>query len=162
SGRTKVSAEITGRGGTPAIDGRADIVDLVAAGHAVDPVAVAFRMVAAPGPDTRWTGTVESPRVRSGQVTVGAIARSLAVDASKIEVVRARAQAQSVPVEATGVWNWSGSGRGRATVGPVALAAISGVPPALRLGGTGRGTIDASLDKGTTSATARVDLEQAS
>src|SRR5262249_27921262 len=113
-------------------------------------------------PDTRWTGTVESPRVRWDQVAVESITASLAVDASRIELIRAHAEALAVPVEASGIWNWSGSGRGHARCGPVALAAISGIPAALHVGGTGRATVDASADRGTTSASALVELEQVS
>ena len=66
SGRASVSAELTGRGQTPVLEGRAEIADLVAAGHAVEPVETSFRMAASPGPDTRWEGTVESRRVSLG------------------------------------------------------------------------------------------------
>jgi hypothetical protein len=162
SGRARVSAELKDQGGARAIDGRTEIANLVTAGHAVDPVEASFHLRAVPGADTRWTGTIESPRIRSGQISVEAIMASLAVDAGKIDVIRARARAQAVPVEVVGVWNWSGSGRGRATLGPVALGAISGVPPALHVGGTGRATVDASVDRGTASASGLVDLDQVS
>src|SRR5262249_1527099 len=76
-GRARVSAELAGRGGTRRIEGRAEFVDLVAAGHKVDPVEASFQMAASPGPDTRWTGTVESPRVRWDQVAVESITASL-------------------------------------------------------------------------------------
>src|SRR5262249_28140089 len=151
SGRATVTAEISGRGGTRAIEGRADIVDLVAAGHTVDPVQASFRFVGSPDTATRWTGTLNAPRVRGDQVSVESITASLALDPSKIELINARAQALSVPVEISGVWNWSGSGRARATCGPVALAKISGVPAALQIAGTGQATVDASVDRGITS-----------
>src|SRR4029453_13317935 len=100
--------------------------------------------------------------IRSGQISVEAIMASLAVDASKLDVIRARVRVQAVPIEIAGVWNWSGSGRGRATLGPVALGAIRGVPPTLRVGGTARASVEASVDRGTMSATGLVDLEQVS
>jgi autotransporter translocation and assembly factor TamB len=162
SGRARVSAELTGRGGAQAIEGRAQIADLVAAGHAVEPVEASFRIAASPGPATRWTGTVESPRVRWDEVAVESIAASLAVDGTRIELIRARARALAVPIEVSGVWNWTGSGRGHATCGPVALAGISGVPAVLQLAGTGRASVDASVDRGATSASALVELERVS
>jgi autotransporter translocation and assembly factor TamB len=162
SGQGSLAAELTGRGATPAIEGRAEVSDLVAAGHAVEPIEVSFRIAASPEPDTRWAGTIEVPRVRWDQIAVDGIAASLKVDGTKIELVRAHARAAAVPVEAAGVWTWAGSGRGHATVGPVALASISGIPPELRLGGTGRATAEASVDRGVASASALVELERVS
>jgi autotransporter translocation and assembly factor TamB len=162
SGRASVSAELSGRGGPPAIEGRAEVAELVAAGHVVAPIEASFRIAASPGPATRWVGTLDSPRVGWDQVAVEGITTSLALDGAQIELIRGRARAAAVPVEATGVWSWAGSGRGHATLGPVALASISGFSPALRLGGTGRATVDASVDRGVASARALVDLGQVS
>ena len=161
-GRATVSAELTGRGATPAIEGRAEIADLVAAGHAVEPIAASFHIAASPAPDTRWVGTVEVPRARWDHAAVEGFLASLAIDGAQIELIHASARAAGVPVEASGVWSWAGSGRGRATFGPVALATISGIPPTLRLAGMGRATADASVDRGMTSARALVELEQVS
>ncbi len=162
SGRASASAELTGRGQTQDLEGRAEIADLVAAGHAVEPVQVSFRMAASPGPDTRWQGTIQSPRVRWDQVAVENITASLAVDGQKIELHSGRARAAAAPVEVTGAWEWAGAGRGHATLGPVALGAIAGVPPALRLAGMGRATVDASVDRGVASANALATLDQVS
>jgi autotransporter translocation and assembly factor TamB len=57
------------------------------------------------------------------------------------------------------VWEWTGSGRGHAEIGPAPLDTIAGVPPSLRLGGTGRATVEASLDRGALSASAASRLE---
>jgi autotransporter translocation and assembly factor TamB len=162
SGRASLAAEVRGRGSTMAIEGRADVAGLIAAGHAVEPVEASFRMAASPGPDSRWTGTVDSPRVAWDQVTVDTIRASLILDRKQIELVRGQARVAAVPVEVTGVWSWVGSGRAHATAGPVALGAISGVPPTLRVDGTGRATADASVERGVVSASATVRLDQAS
>ena len=162
SGRAGLSAELTGRGQTPVIEGRAEIPDLVAGGRAVEPIEASFRMAASPGPDSRWEGTVRSSRVRWDQLAVENITASLAVDGRQIALVGARARAAGVPIEASGVWEWAGSGRGHAALGPVALGAITGVPPSLRLSGTGRATVDASAAHGVVSARALAKLDQLS
>ncbi|HXJ80761.1 MAG TPA: translocation/assembly module TamB domain-containing protein, partial [Candidatus Methylomirabilis sp.] len=162
TGRASVSAELNRRGATEAIEGRAEIADLVAAGRVVGPIAASFHLLASAGPDARWAGTVEMPRVRWDQVTVEGVSASLDVDAIRIAVSRLRARVAAVPVEAAGMWNWSGSGRAHATLGPVALATITGVSPALHLGGTGHASVDASLDRGVTTANGLVELQQVS
>ena len=162
AGRATVSADLTGRGPTPAIEGRAAIADLVAEGHVVEPVETTFRFEPSHGPDSRWEGTVQSPRVRWDEIVVESITASLAVDGQRLQVTRARARAAAVPIEATGAWEWAGSGRGHAELGPVSLPAITGIPPALRLTGTGRATVDASVDRGVVSATGVSRLDQVS
>ena len=162
SGRAGVSVELTGRGETPAIEGRADISDLVAGGRAVEPIEASFRMAVSPGPDSRWEGTVRSSRVRWDQLAVENITASLAVDGRQIALVGGRARAGGVPIEARGVWEWAGSGRGHAAFGPVALGAITGVPPSLRLSGTGRATVDASVEHGVASASALAKVDELS
>ena len=160
TGRATVSADVTGRGQTPAIEGRAEIANLMADGHAVQAGATSFRFASTPGPDSRWEGTIHSPHVRWGDVAVESIAASIAVDGERLQVTRAHARAAAVPIEATGVWVWTGSGRGHAELGPASLSAITGVPPTLRLGGTGRATVDASVDRGTVAATGVTRLDQ--
>ena len=54
-------------------------------------------MAAAPGPGTRWDGTVQSPRIRSDQIVVENLIIALAVDGEKLEVSRARARAAAHP-----------------------------------------------------------------
>ena len=161
-GRASVSAELTGRGQTPALDGRAEVTGLVAAGRTIEPIAATFRMAASPGPDTRWEGTVQSPRIRWDQVAAENITASLGVDARRIELRGGRARVAGVPVEVTGAWEWAGSGRGHAVLGPVALDAIPGLSPSLRLGGRGGATLDASVERGVVTATALAKLDQVS
>ena len=162
TGRATVSADLSGRGQTPALEGRAAIADLVADGHVVEAGETTFRFAPSPGPDSRWEGTVQSPRVRWDDVAVENLVAPLAVDGQRLQVTRARARAAGVPIEATGTWEWAGSGRGHAELGPVPLDAIAGVPSALRLAGTGRATVDASMDRGTVTATAVARLDQTS
>ncbi len=160
SGHAIVSAALSGRGETPAVEGRAEVTALVVQDHAVEPIEASFRLAASPGPASRWEGTIQSPRIRSDQLAIEQITAALAVDGERLEITRARARVAAVPVEATGVWEWAGSGRSHAELGPVSLGAITGVPPALRLGGTGRATVDASINRGVTTATARATLDQ--
>jgi autotransporter translocation and assembly factor TamB len=162
SGHATVSADLNGRGQTPTIEGRAEIVDLVASGSAFEPVEASFRFAASRGSGSRWEGTVQSPRIRWSQIAVESIAASLAVDGQRLQVTRASARAAAIPVEATGVWEWAGSGRSHAELGPVPLGAIAGIPPSLRLGGTGHATVEASVDRGITTARVRATLDQAS
>src|SRR5262245_3145571 len=162
TGRATVSADLSGRGQTPVLGGRAVVADLVAEGHVVEAGETTFRFAPSPGPDSRWEGTVQSPRVRWDEMVVESITAALAVDGQRLQVTRAHARAAAVPIEATGAWEWAGTGRGRAELGPVSLNAIGGVPPALRLGGTGRATVDASLDRGAVTASAVARLDQTS
>jgi hypothetical protein len=133
SGHATVAAALSGRGQTAAVEGRAEVAALDVQGHAVEPIEASFRLAASPGPDSRWEGTIQSPRIRSDQLAIEQITAALAVDGERLQITRARARAAAVPVEATGVWEWAGSGRSHAELGPVALGAITGVPPALRL-----------------------------
>ena len=160
SGRATVSAELSGRGQARVLEGRTDVADLVAAGRAVEPVRASFRLTSPQGPNARWEGNVEVPRVAWSQAAVEHIAASLAVDAKHIEVIRARAQIAAIPVEATGQWAWAGAGRSRVALGPVSLGAIRGAPPALGVGGTGRATVDIAVERGVASTTALVELDQ--
>ena len=162
SGHATVSADLTGRGGTPQVDGHVESTDVIAHGHTIEPVQASFRLAASPGAASRWEGMVRSPRLRWNQIAIESVAASLAVDGRRLQVTRATARAAAVPVEATGVWEWAGSGRSHAELGPVPLGGISGVPPWLRLGGTGRATVDASIERGVTTATATARLDQAS
>ena len=161
SGHVTVSADVTGRGGTPQVDGYVDSTEVVAGGHAFEPVRASFRLAASPGAASRWEGVVQSPRVRSDRIAIESIAASLTVDGRRVQVTRATARAAAVPVQATGVWEWTGSGRSRAELGPVPLGGISGVPSWLGLGGTGRAIVNASIERGVTIATATATLEQA-
>lgn len=162
SGHATVVADLTGRGQTPAIQGRAAIVDLVVGGGTAEPVEASFRFAASPGPGSRWEGTVQSPRIRWNQIAVESIAASVAVDSQRLQVTRASARAAAIPIEASGMWAWAGSGGGHAEIGPVSLGAIAGVPPSLRLGGAGRATVDASVDRGVITAAALATLDQMS
>jgi len=162
TGRATATADLTGHGQTPTLEGRVTIADLVADGHVVEAADPTFRFAPSPGPDSRWEGTVQSSRLRWDDLVVESLAAALAVDGQRLQVTRARARAAAVPIEATGVWEWAGSGRGHAELGPVPLHAIAGVPPALRLGGTGRATVDGSVDRGAVTATAVARLDQTS
>ncbi len=162
SGRASMSAELSGRGATPALQGRVEVADLAAADQPPQNVRATFRMAAAHGTDTRWDGTIQSPGLRWSGVAIESVSASATVDDTRVDVTQLRARAAAVPVEAAGRWEWSGSGRGRATLGPVALGAVEGAPPSLRLGGTGRGTVDAAVDRGAASATARIETDKTS
>ena len=148
TGRASLQAELVAGGGTPGVAGRVEIAELTAAGQTFEPIEGSFRIAAAPGSSGRWAGDVEVPRVRAGDVGVENLKAALAVDGARVALVRATARAAGMPVEATGAWNWDGSGRGRATLGPTALAAISGMPAGLGLAGTGRASIEASVAPG--------------
>ena len=63
SGHATVSAALSGRGQTPAVEGQAEVTALVVQGHAVEPIEASFRLAASPGPDSQWEGTIESPRM---------------------------------------------------------------------------------------------------
>ncbi len=123
SGRAGVSAELTDRGGTPAIEGRAHIPDLVAGGRAVEPIEASFRMAASSGPDSRWEGTVRSSRVRWDQLAVENITASLAVDARQIALVGATRP---------------GSGRADRGHGDVGMGRVGPGSRRARPGGAGR------------------------
>ncbi len=162
TGQAGVAAELTGRGGTPMLEGNGQVDNFAVGGRAVEPVRLAFRMASSPGPNMRWEGTVDSARMASSGVAVEDVALSLTVDGKRIELTRARARMATVPIEATGQWEWTGSGRGHAVLGPASFAQIPGVPASLRLGGTGRATVDATAERGVTSAKALVEMDAVS
>src|SRR5262249_45164304 len=58
-GRAGISVALHRRGAVPAIEGRAEINDLIVSGQTVAPIDASFRLAAAPGPgpDSRWVGT---------------------------------------------------------------------------------------------------------
>jgi hypothetical protein len=162
SGRARLSAELSDREQRRAVAGRVEVRDLVAAGQRVEPVDLSFRMMPSPGADGRWDGTVQTARVRWHEVAIDDVRAALSVDGRRLELTRLHARAAAVPIDAAGTWEWSGSGRAKASLGPVTLADIAGVPASIRLGGAGRATVDATIARGVASASAVVDLDQVS
>ena len=160
TGQAGVAAELTGRGGTPMLEG-GQVDNFAVGGRAVEPVG-SFRMAASSGPNTRWEGTVDSARMASSGVAVEDVALSLAVDGKRIELTRPRGgQGLSIRSRRRG----NGSGRGRAAATPSSARHLSpspGVPALLHLGGTGRATVDATAERGVTSAKALVEMDAVS
>jgi autotransporter translocation and assembly factor TamB len=164
AGRATMTAELSGRLDAPALAGRAGATGLAWDGHAVEPIDAAFAFAGVArgqaSPLARWEGTIQSSGVRSGPVALDDVAASLTVDARGVELTRGRLRAVAIPLDATGSWQWSGAGRVHAALGPVALADVAGTSSALKLGGTARGQLDVSRDRGATTAALAVQLER--
>ena len=168
AGRAVAVAHAAGRFDAPTLAGRIELDHLVVSGQAIDPVEAEFRLTtmatggAGAGRETsavsRLAGTIRSPRLALPSVRIEDLAAEVAVDAERLELFGARARIHAVPVELTGAWAWAGSGSARAVLGPAALGALPGVPPAWRLGGTGRGRLDVTVRDGIVSTSGSIGL----
>jgi autotransporter translocation and assembly factor TamB len=163
AGRVAVSVQVSGRRDAPALAGWIALDGVTVSGAPVAPAEARFDLaITLPGAATatagRLAGTIRSPRVALAQAGIEDLDATIALDPERVEVLAARARLGTVPVEVAGALAWTGSGQARVRLGPAALSAVPGVPPALGLAGTAEVQGELTLRGGnvTTAGTARL------
>jgi autotransporter translocation and assembly factor TamB len=184
AGQAIVSADVSGSWREPVASGRIEAAALTSAGVTLTEVTVPFRVTpstiriadahAVLGKDSlalegeaswatggwRGRGTLTAPVVTVGGWPIEALHAAFAVDADRLAATAVSTRVHGVAVRGTGSWQWGGGGRLEARLGPAGLAEIHVVPPALGLGGSAAGRLEAvfrSLEDVTGSLALRLD-----
>ncbi len=161
AGPTRVTAETTGTWDRPVVTGQADVGPLTLATRTLDRAELRYRLASSEG-FSRWTGTLEAPRVVFPGVPIEGIQAAVVLDAERVEVQRLTGRVQGGPLTLRGTWDWGGNGWAEADLGPVALRSLRELPAGLSLEGSGDARFRASTQAGTVSATAAIGLRDVS
>lgn len=90
-------------------------------------------------------GLLDATALTTHGVPIRDMHAALAVNQDRIEVSSLRAGVRGVPVRASGAWEWRGSGQATAEAGPLDLAGLPDLPPALGLHGTAQARVQAAV-----------------
>ena len=161
AGPAHVTVEATGTWDRPVVAGQADVGPLTLATRTIDRAQLRYRLASSAG-FSRWTGTLETPRVVLPGVPIEALRAAVVLDAERVEVQPLTARVRGIPLTLRGTWDWGGDGRAEGDLGPVALGGLSGLPAGASLGGSGEARVRASTQRGTVSATAAIGLRDVS
>ena len=161
AGPARVTAETTGTWDRPVVAGQADVGPLTLTTRTLDRAELRYRLASSEG-FSRWTGTLEVPRVVVPGAPIEGIQAAVVLDAERVEVQRLTARVQGGPLTLRGSWDWGGDGRAEGDLGPVALGGLPGLPAGVSLEGSGEARLRASTQRGTVSATAAIGLRDVS
>ena len=161
AGPARVTAETTGTWDRPVVAGQADVGPLTLTTRTLDRAELRYRLASSEG-FSRWTGTLETPRVVFPGAPIEGIQAAVVLDAERVEVQRLTGRVQGGPLTLRGTWDWGGDGWAEADVGPVALGRLRELPAGLSLEGSGDARFRASTQQGTVSATAAIGLRDVS
>jgi autotransporter translocation and assembly factor TamB len=161
TGVARVTAETTGTWDRPVVAGQADVGPLTLTTRTLDRAELRYRLASSEG-FSRWTGTLEAPRVVFPGVPIEGIQAVVVLDAERVEVQRLTGRVQGGPLTLRGTWDWGGNGWAEADLGPVALRTLRELPAGLSLEGSGDARFRASTQQGTVSATAAIGLRDVS
>ncbi len=159
AGRVRMTADATGTRERPVLAGQVETGPLVVATQPVDRAVLRYRLEGHDGL-ARWTGTLDAVRIAAPGLPLEDLSAAFTLDGTAVDVQRLTGRVAGVPVAGRGAWRWAGGGRAEADLGPVALAALPGRPPGLPLVGTGSGRVQATVERGTVSATGTFDLSE--
>ena len=161
AGPAHVTVEATGTWDRPVVAGQADVGPLTLATRTIDRAQLRYRLASSEG-FSRWTGTLETPRVVLPGVPIEALRAAVVLDAERVEVQPLTARVRGIPLTLQGTWDWGGDGRAEGDLGPVALGGLPGLPAGASLEGSGEARFRASTQRGTVSATAAIGLRDVS
>jgi autotransporter translocation and assembly factor TamB len=161
AGPARVTAETTGTWEHPVVAGQADVGPLTLTTRTVDRVELRYRLASSKG-FSRWTGTLETPRVVLPGVPIEGLRAAVVLDGERVEVQPLTARVRGLPLMLRGTWDWGGDGRAEGDLGPVALGQLSELPASISLGGSGEARFRASTQRGTVTATAAIGLRDVS
>ena len=161
AGPARVTAETTGTWDRPVVAGQADVGPLTLTARTVDRVELRYRLESS-GSFSRWTGTLEAPRVAVSGAPIEGLSAAVALDAERVEVQRLTGRVRGGPLTLRGTWEWGGNGWAEGDLGPVALDRLRELPAALSLEGSADARFRASTQQGTVSATAAIGLRDVS
>jgi autotransporter translocation and assembly factor TamB len=157
AGPARVTAETTGTWDRPVVAGQADVGPLTLTTRTVDRVELRYRLESS-GSFSRWTGTLEAPRVALAGVPIEGLRAAVALDAERVEVQRLTGRVRGSPLAVRGTWDWGGDGWADGDLGPVALGGLPGLPAGVSLEGSGEGRFRGSTQRGTVSVAAAIGL----
>jgi len=161
AGPARVSAETTGTWDRPVVAGEADVGPLTFTTRTVDRAELRYRLAGSDG-FSRWTGTLETPRVGLPVAPIEALRAAVVLNAERAEIQPLTARVRGIPLTLRGTWDWGGDGRAEGDLGPVALGGLPGLPAGVSLAGSGEARLRASTQRGTVSATAAIGLRDVS
>ena len=87
AGPARVTAETTGTWDRPVVAGQADVGPLTLTTRTVDRVELRYRLASSEG-FSRWTGTLEAPRVAFPEAPIEGLQAAVVLDAERVEVQR--------------------------------------------------------------------------
>ena len=161
AGPARVTVETTGTWDRPVVAGQADVGPLTLTTRTLDRAELRYRLASSEG-FSRWTGTLETPRVVLPGVPIEGLRAAVVLDAERVEVQPLTARVRGIPLTLRGTWDWGGDGRAEGDLGPVALGGLPGLPAGVSLEGSGEARFRASTQRGTVSATAAIGLRDVS
>ena len=147
AGPARVTAETTGTWDRPVVAGQADVGPLTFTTRTVDRAELRYRLASSEG-FSRWTGTLETPRVVLPGVPIEGLRAAVVLDAERVEVQPLTARVRGIPLTLRGTWDWGGDGRAEGDLGPVALGGLPGLPAGVSLEGSGEARFRASTQRG--------------
>ncbi len=157
AGPARVTAEAAGTWDRPVVAGQADVGPLTLTTRTLDRAELRYRLASSEG-FSRWTGTLETPRVVLPGVPIEGLRAAVVLDAERVEVQPLTARVRGIPLTLRGTWDWGGAGRAEGDLGPVALGGLPGLPAGVSLEGSGEARFRASTQRGTASATVALGL----
>ena len=161
AGPAHVTVEATGTWDRPVVAGQADVGPLTLGTQTIDRAQLRYRLASSAG-FSRWTGTLETPRVVLPGVPIEALRAAVVLDAERVEVQPLTARVRGIPLTLQGTWDWGGDGRAEGGLGPVALGGLPGLSAGASLGGSGEARFRATTQRGVVSATAEIGLRDVS
>ncbi len=161
AGPARVTAEATGTWDRPVVAGQADVGPLTLTTRTLDRAELRYRLASREG-FSRWTGTLETPRVGLPEAPIEGLRAAVALDAERVEVQPLTARVRGIPLTLRGTWDWGGDGRAEGDLGPVALGGLPGLPAGVSLEGSGEARFRASTQRGAVSVTAAIGLRDVS
>ena len=157
AGPARVTAEATGTWDRPVVAGQADVGPLTLTTRTVDRVELRYRLASSEG-FSRWTGTLEAPRVAIPEAPIEGLQVAVVLDDERVEVQRLTGRVRGDPLTLRGIWVWGGDGWAEGNLGPVALDRLRELPATLSPKGSGEARFRASTQRGVVSATAAIGL----
>ena len=97
----------TGTWDRPVVAGRADVGPLTFTPRTIDRAELRYRLASSEG-FSRWTGTLETPRVVLPGVPIEGLRAAVVLDAERVEVQPLTARVRGIPLTLRGTWDWGG------------------------------------------------------
>jgi autotransporter translocation and assembly factor TamB len=143
-GRLRVAADAMGTLERPVVTGRVEIEPLAIGTQVIGRVELMARLEGTDGL-ARWTGALDAGRVAAPPASVEDLRAAFTLDADQLDLQRLTGRVEGVPLDLRGLWTWVGTGRAQASLGPVALGGLRGLPAELALAGTGLARVDITM-----------------
>jgi autotransporter translocation and assembly factor TamB len=123
AGPARVTAEATGTWDRPVVAGQADVGPLTLTTRTVDRVELRYRLASSES-FSRWTGTLEAPRIPLPEAPIEDLRAAVVLDAERVEIQRLTSRVHGSPLVVRGTWDWGGNGSAEGNLGPVVLSCV--------------------------------------